>query len=260
METTHVNLLATFRRLPDAPKLCRSELLGCDILFDTGSALDIIPTSLLEPLRAKGCIAEDVDDLRTATFADGTSRIFDRCLRLTLPLSESLWVRSVFCVDDSIPTSRPRLLIGRRLLKRYVVQYTREAIHLLDACPEAYSSHVPLEEDDGLYYVRLAVNGREQRCYLDTGHADALTLPMSESVYATSPVHEIEDYLTLGGKASKVIDREEERGLVEIGGLTRHGPIIYADYYRQPCWFNPALIFAEFAIDLGHRCLCFKEK
>ena len=60
-----------------------------------------------------------------------------------------------------------------------------------------------------------------------------------------------------------ILDKELQRsthGLVEIGGLTRHGPIIYADYYRQPCWFNPALIFAEFAIDLGHRCLCFKEK
>ncbi len=161
METTHLKSLATFRRLPDAPKLCHSELLGCDILFDTGSALDIIPTSLLEPLRTKGCIAEDVDDLRTATFADGTSRIFDRCLRLTLPLSESLWVRSVFCVDDSIPIARPRLLFGRKLLKRYVVEYTREAVRLLDACPEAFSSRVHLEEDDGRYYVQLRVNGRE---------------------------------------------------------------------------------------------------
>lgn len=259
METTHLKSLATFRRLPDAPKLCHSELLGCDILFDTGSALDIIPISLLEPLRAKGCIAEDVDDLRTATFADGTSRIFDRCLRLTLPLSASLWVRSVFCVDDSIPIARPRLLFGRKLLKRYVVEYTREAVRLLDACPEAFSSRVHLEEDEGRYYVQLKVNGREQRCYLDTGHADALTLPESESAYATSPVHEIEDYLTLGGKANKVNDHEEEHGLLEIGGLTRHGPITYADYYRRPCWFNPALIFAEFVIDLKGNYIAFKQ-
>ena len=248
---------SSFKRLPDDQKLCRSELLDCDICFDTGSTADIIPKPLLEQFIQKGFVVEDAEGPRTFVPADGVPITFESCKWLTLPLSLRHWYRSVFQVSDVAEGRTPGLAIGRRLLKKCVIEYTRDSINLLDDCPEAYSDKVPLEEEGGSYYVNLLVNGREHRCYLDTGHSDPISLPERESVFAISPIHKIEDELVLHGRVNKVVDLEEERACLQIGGITRHGPIVYADYYKHPCWFNPAKIFAEFVIDLSGGYIAF---
>ena len=259
MEKTHLTPLATFRRLPDRPKLCRCETLDCDLCFDTGSDINIISAPLLDRYLAKGFPAEDADDLPSFILPDGTSRRFDACKRLTLPLSAMLWHVGDFRVGSTHDGRNDYLLLGRRLIERYTLQYTREIVSILQSCPDDYNVRVPLEYDDGRYYVKLSVNGREHRFYLDTGHADAIALPERDSLYAISPIHEIEGPLFIGGKSHQVIDHEEERGLVDIGGITRHGPITYADYYRKPYWFNPAMIFADFVIDLKGNYIAFKQ-
>ncbi len=259
METTHANPLASFRRLPDARKLCHSELLDCDICFDTGSVADIIPKPQLERFVQRGFVVEDAEGPSTFVPADGVPVTFDGCKRLTLPLSPTLWYRSAFHVSKAAEGRTPCLVIGRRLLTKYIVQYTRDSVNILNECPEGYPVKVPLEEEDGRHYVWLTVNGREHRCYLDTGHADPIALPESESVYAISPIHEIEDDLIIHGKACKVVDLEEERGCLQIGDITRHGPIVYAEYYKLPRWFNPTKIFAEFVIDLKGKYIAFKN-
>jgi hypothetical protein len=215
---------------------------------------------LLKQIVQRGFVVEDAEGPTTFTPSDGVPISFECCKRLTLPLSPIHWYRSVFRVSKEVDGRNPYMMIGRKLLARYVIQYTKESVNILNECPEEYQNKLLLEKDDGRYYVMLSVNGREHRCYLDTGHSDPITLPVSESVFAISPIHEIEDNLIIFGRAKKVVDLEEERCCLQIGGITRHGPIVYADYYDQPYWFNPTKIFWDFVIDLKGKYIAFKQK
>ena len=79
---------------------------------------------------------------------------------------------------------------------------------------------------------------------------------LNDKQYAISPIHEISDYMRLAsGDVIPYKDIEEEKGELEIGGIIRHGPVVYADYYRKPSIFNPALVFSEFMLDLKNKIL-----
>ena len=195
---------------------------------------------------------ESIETTSVLNFADGSTKVNDKCWKITLPLSSDHWYRGYF-----FETSGDYLVLGQPYLKTIVVSYSRDKVTILEEQPKEFDLLVPLTEKDGRYFVKLSVNSREHDFYLDTGHADAISLPMEDKQYAISPIHEIEDDLRFHGMTKHIIDYEEERGLVEIQGITRHGPVVYADYYKMPYWFNPAIIFGEFMLDLKNKVIGF---
>lgn len=238
-------------RIENSPKLCYSIALDCNICFDTGSGYDYIPSSLLKRLREKGFPIEDYKTDANAFFSDGSSEEYDQCKLITLPLSPFCLYRSLF-----FESNRDYILLGRRFLKRYVVVYHRDKIILQEDYPKEFNVLVPLIEKDGKYYVNLSINGRENDYYLDTGHSDAVTLPLEDKQYAISPLREENSYMILANGVKRPYkDLIEERGLLEIGGISKHGPIDYADYFNRPYWFNPVIAFADFMLDLKNNVL-----
>lgn len=84
-------------------------------------------------------------------------------------------------------------------------------------------------------------------------------MPVLEKQYSISPIHEIRDELRTFGGATQIVDLEEERGILRIGDITKYGPIVYADYFeRESYWFNPAMTFAEFVLDLKGGIIGFR--
>ena len=249
-----MSLKASLPHLSKSPKLCRSEILGCDISLDTGASGNVIPSDLLSKLRERGFVIEPVDTNVTLNFADGSSRHHDLGWRLTLPLTPDHWCRGVFFEGTG-----DCLILGRGYMEKSVVHYTRESVLLLDEYPAGLDRRFPLEFREGRFYVRLSVNGRENLYYLDTGHSDAVTLPVADSRHAVSPIREIKNKLRTEGGTTSIMELEEERGCVCIGDITRHGPVVYGDYLvKSAYWFNPAIVFAEFALDLSSRVIGFR--
>ena len=250
------NDMTELPRIENELKLCYSKTLDCKICFDSGSAFDYIPSSLLKSLREKGFPIEEYKTDTDAVFSDGSSEKYNHCYLITLPLSPFCLYRYFF-----LESKRDYILLGRRFLKKYVIVYHRDKIILQDNHPEEFNVLVPIEERDGSYFVKLSINGRENDYYLDTGHSDAVTLPLEDKQYAISPLKEEKfnlSYLTGVKKLYKEII--EDRGLLEIGGISKHGPIDYADYYKRPYWFNPVIAFADFMVDLKNNVLGLIKK
>ncbi len=213
-----------------------------------------MPSSLLARFKKKGFVMEPVKANTILNFPDGSSKNYQEAWKMPLPLSFSYWYKGVFYEG-----SGDYLVLGRRIMKSKVILYTREEIQLLDEYPEDFDKKFPLEEKSGQYYVRLSINDHEHMFYLDTGHSDAITMPVSEKQYSISPVHEIRDELRTNGGVTQIVDLEEEHGCLRIGDITKYGPIVYADYFeRESYWFNPAMIFAEFVLDLKGGVIGFR--
>ena len=249
-----MNTLAVLKRLENAPKLCYSEILDCKILIDTGSGVNLIPSSLLSKFRERGFVIEEVETEHNLTFSEGTKVMAKKCWMITLPLSQECWYRGYY-----FENFEDYLVLGQPFILYNIIVYHRERILITDEQPFEFDVSVPLTLRKNKYYVKLTVNGRENEHYLDTGHSDAVTMPLTDMQYAISPIREKEDDLHFHGMKKHIIDHVEERGKVEIQGITRHGPIVYADYYNLPYWFNPAIIFADFMIDLKKQVIGFKN-
>ena len=248
--------MTEFPRIENELKLCYSKALDCNICFDSGSAFDYIPSSLLKRLREKGFPIEEYKTDTNAVFSDGSSEKYNQCYLITLPLSPFCLYRNFF-----LESKRDYILLGKRFLKKYVVVYHQDKIIVQEDQPEEFNVLVPIEERDGSYFVKLSINGREKDYYLDTGHSDAVTLPLEDKQYAISPLREENSYMTLANGAKRPYrDIIEDRGLLEIGGISKHGPIDYADYYKRPYWFNPVIAFADFMIDLKNHILGLIKK
>ncbi len=246
-----MSTLLELPRIETELKLCYSKTLDCKICFDTGSDADLVPSSLLSRLKEKGFAIEDCETNSNMNFSDGSSVSYNQCKVITLPLSPFCWYRSIF-----YESKNNYILLGKRFLKKYVVVYHRDKIILQNDYPKEFNVLVPLEERDGKYYVKLSINGRENGYYLDTGHSDAVTLPLEDKQFAISPLREENSYMTLAiGVQRPYRDIIEDRGLLEIGGISKHGPIDYADYYKRPYWFNPVIAFADFMLDLKNNVL-----
>ena len=251
-----MNSIIEFPRIETELKLCYSKTLDCKICFDTGSDADFVPSSLLSRFKEKGFAIEDCETNSNMTFSDGSSVNYNQCKLITLPLSPFCWYRSLFYESNN-----DYILLGKRFMKRYVVVYHLDKIILQDNHPEEFNVLVPIEERDGSYFVKLSINGRENDYYLDTGHSDAVTLPLEDKQYAISPLREENSYMTLANGAKRPYrDIIEDRGLLEIGGISKHGPIDYADYYKRPYWFNPVIAFADFMVDLKKNVLGLIKK
>ena len=243
--------ITDFPRKDNELKLCYSKTLDCKICFDTGSSVDFVPSSLLSRFKEKGFAIEDCEADKNMIFSDGSSVKYNQCKLITLPITPFCWYRSLF-----FETKKDYILLGRRFLKRYVIVYHRDKIILQEDYPEEFNVLVPLEERDGKYYVKLSINGRENNYYLDTGHPDAFSLPLEDKQYAISPFYEENSVMYLAnGDKIPYKDIIEERGLLEIGGISKHGPIEYADYWNKPYWFNPVIAFADFMLDLKNNVI-----
>ena len=221
-----MSILLELPRIENELKLCYSKTLDCKICFDTGADADLVPSSLLSRFKEKGFAIEDIVTDTNMTFSDGSSAKYKRCKLITLPFSPICWYRSLF-----YETNYDYILLGKRFLKKYVVVYHRDKIILQDNHPEEFNVLVPLEEKEGKYYVKLSINGRENNYYLDTGHPDAVSLPLEDKQYAISPFYEEKSVMYLAnGDKIPFKDIIEERGLLEIGGISKHSPSEIADY------------------------------
>ena len=248
--------MTEFPRIENELKLCYSKILDCNISFDTGSSEDMIPSQQLEIFRKRGFVIEEVETKAKLTFSDSSSKFYNRGWRIPIPISFDLWYRGVF-----FETQEEHLILGLGLLKKHVMVYHHDKIILQEDHPEEFNLLVPLIEKDGRYYIKLSINGRENDYYLDTGHSDAVTLPLEDKQYAISPLREENSYMTLANGAKRPYrDIIEDRGLLEIGGISKHGPIDYADYFDKPYWFNPVFVFSDFMIDLKNKVLGLIKK
>lgn len=246
-----MNSIIEFPRIETELKLCYSKTLDCKICFDTGSDADFVPSSLLSRFKEKGFAIEDCETNSNMTFSDGSSVNYNQCKLITLPLSPFCWYRSLFYESNN-----DYILLGKRFMKRYVVVYHLDKIILQDNHPEEFNVLVPIEERDGSYYVKLSINGRENGYYLDTGHPDAVSLPLEDKQFAISPLIEENVNLSfLTGVKKQYKGIIEDRGLLEIGGISKHGLIDYTEYYKRPYMFNPVIAFADFMIDLKNNVL-----
>ncbi len=152
------------------------------------------------------------------------------------------------------------ILLGRRFLKKYVVVYHRDKIILQDNHPEEFDVLVPIDEREGSYYVRLSINGRENDYYLDTGHPEAISLPLEDKQFAISPLKEEKANLSFSNGDKKPYKGIiEDRGLLEIGGISKHGLIDYTNYFYRPYWFNPVIAFADFFLDMKNNGIGLKN-
>lgn len=243
---------ATKTSFPRHNKLFYSDKLDCDICLDSGSGVDIIPSSLLERFKDKGFIMEPLKVKTTIHLSNKSSIDYNQAWLITLPLSRSCFYRGIFYEG-----ALGYLLLGRRIMESRIIFYQRDSVHLLDNYPEEYSKKFQLKKNNEQYYISLSVNDREHLFYLDTGHSDAVTLSVNDRLYAISPIREIKDEINTVGGTESIIDLEEERGELRIGDIIKHGPIVYADYYKEPYWFNPAMIFADFVLDLRNNIIGF---
>lgn len=246
-----MSTLLELPRIENELKLCYSKTLDCKICLDTGSSVDFVPSSLLSRFKEKGFAIEDCEADKNMIFSDGSSVKYNQCKLITLSLSPFCIYRSLF-----YESKKDYLLLGRRFLQRYVIVYHRDRIILQENHPEEFNVLVPLEEREGKFYVKLSINGRENDYYLDTGHPEAFSLPLEDKQYAISPLKEEKFNLSfLTGVKKQYIGIIEDRGLLEIGGISKHGLIDYADYYNRPYMFNPVIAFADFMIDFKNNVL-----
>lgn len=243
--------IVEFSRIENELKLGYSISLDCKICFDTGSDADFVPSSLLSRFKEKGFAIEDFVTEKNMIFSDGSTAEYNQCKLITLPLSPFCWYRSLF-----YESKNKYILLGKRFLKKYVVVYHRDKIILQDNHPEKFNVLVPIEERDGSYFVKLSINGRENDYYLDTGHPNAVSLPLEDKQFAISPLKEEKVNLSfITGAKKQYNEIIEDRGLLEIGGISKHGLIDYTEYYKRPYMFNPVIAFADFMIDLKNSVL-----
>ncbi len=235
-------------------KLFHSDTLECDICLDSGSGVDIIPAHLLSQFKKKGLIMKQIKSNTVLHSSDGSSKEYQQCWIITLPLSFGCWYKGIFFEGNY-----DYLLLGRTFMMKYIIRYTRDSIQLLDNYPENYRAVFPLDMKDDRYYVKLSINNRENLFYLDTGHCDAISLPVSEKSYAISPIHEIQDEIKTVNGSTSIVDLEEERGELRIGNIVKYGPVVYADYYKEDYWFNPARVFSDFVLDLKNNIIGFLD-
>ena len=243
--------MTEFPRIENELKLCYSKALDCNICFDSGSAYDYIPSSLLKRLKEKGFPIEEYKTDTNAVFSDGSSEKYNHCYLITLPLSPFCLYRYFF-----LESKRDYILLGKRFLKKYVVVYHQDKIILQENHPEEFNVLVPIEERDGSYFVKLSINGRENDYYLDTGHPEAVSLPLEDKQFAISPLKEEKVNLSfINGAKNQYKGIIEDRGLLEIGGISKHGLIDYTEYYKRPYMFSPVIAFADFMLDLKNNVL-----
>ena len=243
--------IATFKRISDCTHHAYSDVLECEIIFDTGSTANIISSELLYSIRKSDYTTQPNPINKNVRLSDGSTTFVDWNWEITLPFSRSLWYKGLYYERESRNKDDKYLVLGLDFLKRYVILYTRDTIQILEEYPDDFNIKVPLYKRDNLYYVNLKVNGHEKLFFLDTGHANPITRPMSDLIHAISPVHEEEDEVIINGIAKSEKEMVEERGRIQIGEVVRHGPISYTDFFKRfPYWFNPAMIFAEFVLDL----------
>ena len=104
--------MTEFPRIENELKLCYSKALDCNICFDSGSAFDYIPSSLLKRLREKGFPIEEYKTDTNAVFSDGSSEKYNQCYLITLPLSPFCLYRNYF-----LESQKGLYSIGQKILE-----------------------------------------------------------------------------------------------------------------------------------------------
>lgn len=142
------------------------------------------------------------------------------------------------------------IILGKAILESFVLEYTKDSIRLLKDCPIGYEKVFPLIKEENRYYLNLSMNGQPHDFFLDTGSADAITMPLKDTIYSQGPLEMVQDTLYVGSYHREITDWSEERAELKMGDITRHGWAIYNDYSKHPYSINPAFVFKEFVVDL----------
>lgn len=232
-----------------------SDNLSVPIFLDTGADIAILSQECLDEIQKKGGIREIVSDEFSLTYSDCSSDSFESRSLLSFFPSSQVYIESMpaiigYRIDNS-------LLLGLDFLSGKVIEYTPESIRVLKNCPSEYSMKLPLIKNEKMnrYFLKLSVNGHENLYYLDTGHFDDFSLPLSDKEYAQGPIKVVKDTLYVGSHSREITDYLE-KATVRIGDMELKGRVVYNDYYaRYQYWFNPCSVFERFAIDLKNEVL-----